>query len=101
MRSLVSEESILTIRYEDLCGDVEGGLNRIFDFAGIAREGAHCQAPAETASNHIIGHASRLQNAKEIRLREEWRTILTVQDELRFEAEDPGLNGCHGYRSAE
>jgi hypothetical protein len=99
LKELVSGESILTLRYEDLCADVEGTLDKISDFAGVDREGARCLFPSETASSHIIGHASRLQNAREIRLREEWQTILNQQDKMRFAAEDPGLNARHGYRA--
>jgi len=97
----LGDDSILTLRYEDLCRDVAGTLAAIFRFAGVTDESEACLGPTAHASRHIIGHASRLSHAKEVTLREEWRRLLTEEDLEDYWNVDDGLNPRHGYQRTE
>lgn len=97
LKSYLGASSMLTLRYEDLCRDVKGSLAEVFRFCGIANEAEACLKPTECASVHIIGHASRLGNAAEIRLRDEWRTMLDAAGLERFHRAEGRLNRRYGY----
>ncbi|MES2474698.1 MAG: sulfotransferase [Verrucomicrobiota bacterium] len=97
LKRRIGPRSILTVRYEDLCSDPEAALRSIFQFADIEDESLRCLTLAEGGSVHIIGHASRLSNAKEIRLREEWRELLTPAELESFGMIEDDLNSRYHY----
>ena len=71
-------DSWMTLRYEDLCADPEGVLDRVARFvgAGPATQGG---APQQ-ADRHIIGNSMRLKGPREIREDRSWSTRLGRSD---------------------
>jgi hypothetical protein len=72
VRRYLPEDSWMTLRYEDLCGNPEGTLDSISDFLGVKR----APAPRRSSSgeSHIIGNKMRLQGRSEIREDLSWQT---------------------------
>jgi hypothetical protein len=76
-RDYFPSEAWLTVRYEDLCADVQGVLGRIFEFAGVS--------PAtignfRAADHHVIGNRMRLDRTSQITVDEKWKSVLTAAD---------------------
>jgi hypothetical protein len=97
VRKMLPGGSLLTLRYEDLCADAPRALSAIFKFAGLPDESRTCMEPTQCASQHIIGHNSRLSGTKEVKLREEWSSLLSDRDLQIFGTQAGRLNAAHGY----
>lgn len=97
MKAALCPASIMTVRYEDLCQDVGGTLARLFKFIGVADEGQACTQDRNTASRHILGHNSRLNRNRDVKLREDWRSQLTQAELERIEDFAGALNRAYGY----
>jgi len=74
------------VRYEALCTDPEGTLAGLWPLIGVAPR------PLEDAVQHVLGHASRLQGKRAIRLDEKWRTDLSAEDLRVFEKVAGAMN---------
>lgn len=74
----VSPGSWLSLRYEDLCADPGGVLDRIADFLGVDR--ARTELGAGDQDRHIIGNKMRLKGLGEIREDRSWQTRLNRAD---------------------
>jgi hypothetical protein len=59
----------LLLRYEDLCADPRGAMERVFRFIGVAPEPVSAFRSVE---HHILGNAMRLDGRSEIRLDARW-----------------------------
>ncbi len=72
------EDRRLRIRYHELCADLQGTLDRISDFLGVAR----AQVPEDfrAVSHHIIGNEMRLGGAGEVREDVSWKSRLSDAD---------------------
>ena len=68
------ENRHVLLRYEDLCQDVEGTLERLFDFCGV--DPNIRVTDFRTVPHHIVGNAMRLGNVSEIKLDDSWKTLL-------------------------
>ena len=68
------------LRYEDLCQDVQGTLERIFSYCGVDRDVR--VTDFRKTSHHIVGNAMRLKPVSQVKLDERWKTMLT-KDQLR------------------
>lgn len=97
-KCMLPTKNLMTLKYEDLCADVEGVLSSLFRFAGVADEARICLKPTACASEHIIGHNSRLSGTKEVKVRGEWEDLLTDSDLKQFRQEDTGINSLYGYK---
>jgi hypothetical protein len=78
VRQYLAPDSWMTLRYEDLCADPAGVLNRISDFMGVPRAPMP-EGPAEHAQ-HIIGNPMRLKALREIREDRSWQERLSQKD---------------------
>jgi hypothetical protein len=78
VRRYVSPEAWMTLRYEDLCADPEGVLDRIATFVGA---GPAMSSPGPRGvDRHIIGNAMRLKGPREIREDRSWESRLGRAD---------------------
>jgi hypothetical protein len=69
----------IRIRYEDLCRDPQGTLDRFFAFCGA--EPHTLTTSLLSQEHHIVGNRMRLRYTGEIKLDESWKDVLTG-DEL-------------------
>lgn len=63
-----------TVRYEDLCGDTDATLERIFRFLDVSP--GYRMRDFRSTGHHIIGNRMRLSQVSEIRPDESWRRDL-------------------------
>jgi hypothetical protein len=83
------------LKYEALCEDPQGTLNRIWRFIGVQpRELDDCPAPHA----HVLGHGSRLNGTKKIHNVEKWRQELSAGDLRTFDSIAGPLNRRLGYQ---
>jgi hypothetical protein len=68
----------LRVRYDELCADLQGTLDRIADFLGVARAAAPSDFRA--VEHHIIGNEMRLAGAGAVREDTSWRERLSAAD---------------------
>jgi hypothetical protein len=78
VKQYLPAESWLCLRYEDLCADPLGMLNRIADFLGVER--AEPDEMASAAESHIIGNKTRLRGRAEVREDRSWEEVLSQAD---------------------
>jgi len=91
----LGEKRWLRVKYEALCEDPQGTLNRIWRFVGVApRDLDDCP---ETHT-HVLGHGSRLGGSKKIHNSEKWRKELSADDLRSFESIAGPLNRQLGYQ---
>jgi hypothetical protein len=94
LRSLPEEARVL-LRYEDLCQDVQGALERLCHFCGV--DPGIKVADFRAVPHHIVGNPMRLRAASEIRLDERWKSLLT-EDQLKEINQAAGtLSRRYGY----
>jgi hypothetical protein len=78
MRRYVPQDSWLTLRYEDLCADPAGVMDRISDFMGVQR--VSMPEGVRDHEQHIIGNPMRLKALGEIREDRSWQERLSPND---------------------
>ena len=78
VRRYLPPEAWLMLRYEELCADPGGTLDRVADFLGAGR--AEAGDRTREAEAHIIGNKMRLKGAGEIREDRSWQTRLSGAD---------------------
>lgn len=88
-------EKRISIRYEDLCRDVRGTLDRLYSFCGALPDAAPMVSAA--AEQHIIGNPMRLEAQQEIRLDERWRSLLTDDQLQAIQSVAGWLTRRYGY----
>lgn len=85
----------IMIRYEDLCGEPDATMERIFSFLGVDPDAATRDFRA--VSHHILGNAMRFESTSEIKLDTKWKNTLTPDQLAVFERIGGGLNRQYGY----
>jgi hypothetical protein len=93
-RRFFAPEDWLTVRYEDLCVDLDGTLATLFAFIGVP--------PADVSDfrrreHHVIGNRMRLAAAPEVRLDDSWRRELPRSERDRVSRLVAGINARYGY----
>jgi hypothetical protein len=73
-------ERTLRVRYEDLCTDTVGQLDRIAALAGVSRFDPPRVATFADAEHHVVGNRMRLNRDAAVTLDETWRDDLTPGD---------------------
>jgi hypothetical protein len=76
---VLSADRRIRVRYEDLCQDTRGTLQRLYRFCGVDLDVQ--TADHRSIPQHIVGNAMRLTDLPEIRADERWRSLLT-KDQL-------------------
>ncbi len=90
----VSQDRIMTVRYEDLCADPRGALAGLYASLGIdviEIEGI------DTSSYHLLGHEMRLRRTDRIVCDDRWRKELSQRQVDEFEAIAGDINRSFGY----
>lgn len=86
----------LPVKYEALCDDPQGTLDRIWRFMGVEPRKLDDCPPMPA---HVLGHGSRLSgSAVKIHNSEKWRKDLSSADVRAFEAVAGPLNRELGYQ---
>ena len=83
------------VRYEALCADRDGTLGSLWRFIGVRPAAAAAAPPAREL--HVLGHATRLNGAAPMKLKEKWRSELSPADLRDFEGLAGGTNRQLGY----
>ncbi|RPJ62137.1 MAG: sulfotransferase [Acidobacteria bacterium] len=85
----------LTVRYEDLCRDLEVTVRSIQDFCGCQK----LSPPLDSHGfeHHILGNPMRLHAGSAVRLDEQWRTLLTRRQLAAIRHVTESLNRHLGY----
>ncbi|HWO71110.1 MAG TPA: sulfotransferase [Actinomycetota bacterium] len=78
LRRLLPPQAWLRLRYEDLCADPGGTLERIARFAGV--EPAPLPGAIGGPGHHLIGNSMRLRGVSEIREDRRWREELGARE---------------------
>jgi hypothetical protein len=95
-KRLLPSSNVLTMRYEDLCENVDTSLARILQLVGVAPE-CDVLGNASRMTSHIIGHGSRLGAIDRIEERVEWPSLLNETDLEVFERQGGAINRRYGY----
>lgn len=92
----VATSSYINVHYEDVCGDTEKTLTRVFEFLGV--DPAAREADFRKRCRHVLGNGMRLDATSAIRLDERWKSVLNP-DELRtFDRVAGEMNRKYGYQ---
>ena len=85
----------MRVRYEDLCARPEEVLGTIFGLIGLdpSLERTNFRA----SGNHVVGNKMRLEATTEIRLDDQWKTVLTTEQLADFERVAGDVNREYGY----
>jgi hypothetical protein len=97
-KRLMKPSSVLTVRYEDLCRNVDGSLARILQMVGAKPE-RDVLRHASRQPSHIIGHGSRLGAIDRIDERVEWPSLLSASELEVFERQGGAMNRRYGYQT--
>jgi hypothetical protein len=95
LKSLPAEKRA-QVRYEDLCQDVQGTLDRLYTFFGV--DPAIRITNFRMTSHHIIGNPMRLESLSEIKLDERWQSMLTEHELAEINLAGGMWSRQFGYR---
>jgi hypothetical protein len=94
-RRFFPDDCWMTLRYEDLCSDPQGTLEKVYGFMGVpAKNGLN---DFRSVDHHIIGNRMRLSATSEIRLDESWKQALSPEQRSSIERRVGTLNRRYGY----
>ncbi len=82
-------------RYEDLCCDPAGALDRLHRFLGV--DPAAAVRDFRSLPRHVIGNGMRLDRTSAVRLDERWKTVLRPADLAVFDSVAGQMNRRYGY----
>lgn len=94
IRSLPTER-VTTVHYEELCGDTDAVLARLFRFIGV--DPAERVREFRGVQRHVVGNGMRLDDTSAVVLDERWRSALGREDLAAFERTAGALNSAYGY----
>jgi hypothetical protein len=83
------------VRYEDMCADPEGTLNRLFTFIGV--DPARKRLDFRSGEHHVVGNGMRLDVTSEIRVDHRWQQALSSAELDTFAEVAGPLNRRLGY----
>jgi hypothetical protein len=88
-------ERVTTVRYEEVCGDTDAVLARLFRFIGV--DAAERVREFRGVQRHVVGNGMRLDDSSAVVLDERWRSALHEEDLAAFERTAGALNRAYGY----
>lgn len=97
LQSLPEDRHVL-LRYEDLCRDVQGTLERLFDFCGV--DSSVKVTDLGAVPHHIVGNPMRLSSVSRIHLDERWKSQLTEGQIEELDRTAATLRRRYGYGEA-
>ena len=74
----IDSSRLLTLKYEDLCGDTESCMKRVFRFLDV--EDVPVSRTVVPSDHHIAGNDLRLKKELTVRLDEDWQSKLSERD---------------------
>ena len=83
-------------RYEQLCLNTAGTLNKLFSF--IVVDPVKAITDFRSVAHHVVGNGMRLDSTGEISLDERWKTILPTSDLQIFDSVAGTMNRRLGYK---
>jgi hypothetical protein len=86
----------IEVRYEQVCTDPQGTLQRIFGFLGV--DPSRWVPGFRSVEHHVVGNGMRLDSTPEIRLDERWKSALTKDDLAVFNRVAGAMNRRCGYQ---
>jgi hypothetical protein len=92
--SLPSERQF-TLKYESLCSDLPGTLQRLHGFCGV--EPMVTPPSIVSQEHHVLGNNMRVKGSIDIRLDETWRSRLTDEEQRSVMKIVGPLNAAFGY----
>ncbi|MFQ5456012.1 MAG: sulfotransferase [Nitrospirota bacterium] len=95
LKSYISPDRLIRIRYEDLCQETEATLKQIYNFIGV--EDYPLSLPIKAEDHHILGNKMRLGIIQEIRLDEKWKTRFNDKQRAIIETIAGRQNSIYGY----
>lgn len=95
LKQYVEADSILWVRYEDLCNNTEQTLIKIYDFIGVKH--FPLTKPIDVKNHHIIGNKMRKKPIQEISLDEKWKRDLSKEQLAIFDGIAGATNRAYGY----
>ena len=94
LQSLPKDKQIL-VRYEDLCHDVQGTLEKLVEFCGV--DSTVEIRDFKSAPHHIVGNTMRLSNLTKIRLDERWKSQLPERQQEEIDRAAANFLHRYGY----
>lgn len=88
---------VLTVRYEDVCGDPRQELERVFAFLALESEDV-VGPPRYPKKHHLVGNKMLLSFTGVIHEDERWRSELTLAEERRVLSGAGPLAQAYGYK---
>lgn len=85
----------IKVRYEELCKDTEKTLGQLFEFLGL--DPSKRIQNFRSVENHIFGNDMRMDTTSQIRLDEQWRSVLKDEELGVFDCEAGEMNRRYGY----
>ena len=73
------EDRVIRIRYEEMCANPNGTMNRFFEFCQLPQH--EIDADFQSSEHHIVGNRMRLKDVGRIRLDEAWRRSVTLEEQ--------------------
>ncbi len=86
---------VIQVRYETFCREPREEASRIFDFLGVPPDDAVARFPHTV--HHVIGNGMRLDDAREVKLDERWRDVLSPEQLRVFDGVAGDMNRRMGY----
>ena len=94
LQSLPKDKQIL-VRYEDLCHDVQGTLEKLVEFCGV--DSTVEIRDFKSAPHHIVGNTMRLSNLAKIKLDERWKSQLAERQQIEIDRVAANFLHRYGY----
>ena len=83
-------------RYEHLCLNTAGTLNKLFSFIDV--DPSRAITDFRSVEHHVVGNGMRLDSTSEIRYDERWKSVLKDPDLKIFESVAGRMNQRLGYK---
>jgi len=83
------------VRYEELCIDPNGTLDKLLEFLGLQPSKRICDF--RVVPSHVVGNGMRLDATSEISLDDRWRESLSKRDLRQFDEVSGKMNRRYGY----
>ena len=94
-RRHLSDDRWMLLRYDDLCADPQGTVDRIASFAGL--EPAPLPSDFYSVEHHIVGNSMRLGGSSEIRPDQSWKQRLSEAEVKKIGAVAGADNRAFGF----
>ncbi len=92
-----SDIPCLTLRYEDLAGNADEALSKVFDFMHLPQQ-VVVRTPGDVRKHHLIGNKTLQKFDGDVRLDRQWQTTLSTPDQELAVRQAGGMFETFGYQ---